>query len=302
MDNCKKKHSIDGHTKIFGLIGNPVGHTLSPVLHNTLAEFYGHNLIYGAFPVTEDPMKAVEGAYALGIGGLNVTVPHKSAVMPALVEIDDFALKIGAVNTLVRVEGKGYKGYNTDMPGLYRAMEQEGIQISGETIVILGAGGAARAVAMMTASKGAARVYVLNRTPGKAQAIVSEIRSFYPECQMTAGSLSDSSRLPDGKFLCIQATSIGMSPNVDRAVIEDPAFYERIHTGFDLVYNPYDTKFMQLVRQAGGRAYNGLNMLLYQGVIAYELWNEMEVGAEAVDRVRQRLKKEMGLSDETAGD
>ncbi|MCD7807603.1 MAG: shikimate dehydrogenase [Lachnospiraceae bacterium] len=295
MDEPKRKPGIDGHTRIFGLIGNPVGHTLSPLIHNTLADFYGHNLIYGAFPVTEDPVEAVRGAYALGIAGLNVTVPHKSAVLPALAEIDDFAAKIGAVNTLVRVEGKGFKGYNTDMPGLYRAMTRDGIRIAGERIMILGAGGAARAVAMMTASKGAAQVFVLNRTLSKAEAIVCEIRRLYPECPMTAGSLSDYSALPDGKYLCIQATSTGMSPNTDQAVIEDPAFYEKISTGFDLVYNPYETKFMRLVRQAGGRAYNGLNMLLYQGVIAYELWNEMEVGEEAVERVRRRFKEEMKL-------
>ncbi len=288
--------NIDGHTRIFGLIGNPVGHTMSPVIHNTLAGYYGHNLIYGAFPVADDPVRAVEGAYALGIGGLNVTVPYKSAVIPALVETDDFAAKIGAVNTLVRVEEKkGYKGYNTDMPGLYRALRQENIALEGETIVILGAGGAARAVAMMTASRGAALVYVLNRTVSKAEAIVREITSFYPDCQMYAGSIYDLQRLPDEKFLCIQATSTGMSPHEDMAVIESPVFYERVHTGFDLVYNPCNTKFMRLVRQAGGRAYNGLNMLLYQGVIAYELWNDMEVDEDAVSRVRSRLKEEMGL-------
>ncbi|MCD8381196.1 MAG: shikimate dehydrogenase [Lachnospiraceae bacterium] len=288
--------NIDGHTRIFGLIGNPVGHTMSPVIHNTLASYYGHNLIYGAFPVADDPVKAVEGAYALGICGLNVTVPHKSAVIPTLVETDDFAFKIGAVNTLVRVdEKKGYKGYNTDMPGLYRALQQENIGIAGETVVILGAGGAARAVAMMTASKGAARVLVLNRTVSKAEAIVREITALYPDCRMYAGSIYDLSNLPDEKFLCIQATSTGMSPHVEQAVIENSAFYERIHTGFDLVYNPYDTKFMRLVRQAGGRAYNGLNMLLYQGVIAYELWNNMKVDEDAVSLVRRRLKEEMGL-------
>ncbi len=288
--------NIDGHTRIFGLIGNPVGHTMSPVIHNTLAAYYGHNLIYGAFPVADDPVKAVEGAYALGIGGLNVTVPHKSTVIPALVETDDFAFKIGAVNTLVRMDEKGgYKGYNTDMPGLYRAMCQEDIVIEGETVVILGAGGAARAVAMMTASKGAARVFVLNRTVTKAEAIVREITALYPDCQMCAGNIYDLHDLPEEKFLCIQATSTGMSPHADQAVIEDRTFYERVHTGFDLVYNPYDTKFMQLVRQAGGKAYNGLNMLLYQGVIAYELWNDMQVGEEAVSMVRRRLKEEMGL-------
>ena len=160
---------IDGKTRTCGLIGNPVEHTLSPMIHNTLAKLSGHNLVYVPFPVEPGSLdKAIAGAGALNLLGLNVTVPYKSEVIRSLREIDDLARNIGAVNTLVKTDD-GYKGYNTDMEGLYRAMTSEGVKIAGEQIVLLGAGGAARAVAYLCAVKGADKVYMLNRTLSKAE-------------------------------------------------------------------------------------------------------------------------------------
>ena len=145
---------IDGKTKTCGLIGDPVAHTLSPVIHNTLAQMRGDDLVYVPLRVEAEQVgKAVEGAYALSLTGLNVTVPHKSAVIPYLVDIDPLAEKIGAVNTLVRQEG-GFKGYNTDMPGLLRAMRSEGITVKEQSVLLLGAGGAARAVAFLSHERG----------------------------------------------------------------------------------------------------------------------------------------------------
>ena len=138
---------INGKTMVCGLIGNPVEHTLSPMIHNTLAKRLGHNLVYVPFPVeTGKVADAVVGADALQLLGLNVTVPYKSEVIASLKEIDTLAKDIGAVNTLVRTDG-GYKGYNTDMEGLYRAMLSEDVGIEGERIILLGAGGVGRAVA-----------------------------------------------------------------------------------------------------------------------------------------------------------
>ena len=247
---------INGKTRTCGLIGNPVEHTLSPMIHNTLAEMFGHNLVYVPFPVEKGrAAEAVTGASALGILGLNVTVPYKSEVIPCLREVDSLAVSIGAVNTLVSVSD-GYKGYNTDMEGLYRAMTAEGVKLAGEEIILLGAGGASRAVAYLCAVKQAKRVYMLNRTVDKAKLV-----------------------------------AVGLYPNGDQAVIEDEAFYRRIHTGFDLIYRPWETRFMKLVRENGGQAYNGLKMLLYQGVIAYELWNGVEVSEKEAQIVYEKLRK-----------
>lgn len=282
---------INGKTRTCGLIGNPVEHTLSPMIHNTLAERFGHNLVYVPFPVEAGHLaEAVNGASALQLLGLNVTVPYKGEVIPFLREVDALAASIGAVNTLVAVQG-GFKGYNTDMEGLYSALEAEDIRIADEEIILLGAGGAARAVAYLCAVKGARCVYLLNRTLDKAEMVAEEVNGSMDRQVIVPMALSDFDRLPDRRFLAIQGTSVGLAPHVEDAVIEDERFYERIHTGFDLIYSPWETRFMKLVRENGGRAYNGLKMLLYQGVIAYELWNGVEVSEEDADVVYGKLKE-----------
>lgn len=281
---------INGKTRTCGLIGNPVEHTLSPMIHNTLAGMFGHNMVYVPFPVeTGRIAEAVNGASALQILGLNVTVPYKSEVISCLREVDSLAASIGAVNTLVSFSG-GYKGYNTDMEGLYRAMMTEGIQLEGEEIILLGAGGASRAVAYLCAVKGAKRVYLLNRTLDRAEQVAHEVNRSVGQELILPMALSDFDRLPDQKFLAIQGTSVGLSPHVDQVVTDDEAFYRRIHTGFDLIYTPWETRFMKLVRENGGQAYNGLKMLLYQGVIAYELWNGVEVSEKEAQIVYEKLK------------
>lgn len=283
---------INGRTKTCGLIGNPVEHTLSPVIHNNLAELTGINMVYVPFKVENDLIsEAIKGAQALGIGGLNVTVPHKERVLPYLKEIDALAGKIGAVNTLVPCEG-GYKGYNTDMPGLYRAMLSDGIRVDGENVILLGAGGVARAVAVMLAEK-VEKIYILNRTVKKAEAIAQEVNGYADREVAVAMALSEYDKLPAGKYLAVQATNIGMYPKTDEAVVEDKAFYEKIHTAYDLIYNPADTRFMQLVKEAGGSAFNGLKMLLYQGIIAYELWNNISISEVQAEEIYTRLKEKL---------
>lgn len=282
---------VTGKTAVCGLIGNPVEHTLSPLIHNTLSELVGMELVYVPFLVEEERVgEAVKGAYALNIKGLNATVPHKSAVIPHLCEVDELAVRIGAVNTLVRTDG-GYKGYNTDMPGLYRQLQSEGVELAGKEVILLGAGGAARAVAFMCVQYGAQKVYILNRTLEKAQAVAKEVNeSFGKECLMPM-ALSDYHRIPKKKYLVIQGTSIGLSPNVDDVVIDDPEFYELVETGVDLIYKPAETKFMKLVKATGAKGYNGLKMLLYQGIIAYELWNDIEISDEMAEIVYQKMKE-----------
>lgn len=281
---------INGRTRTCGLIGNPVEHTLSPLIHNTLAARLGQELVYVPFHVEQGRLaEAVKGAEALNILGMNVTVPYKSEVMACLAKVDDLARNIGAVNTLVRTEG-GYKGYNTDMEGLYRAMQSEGIRIEGEQIILLGAGGAARAVAWLCVAKGAERVYLLNRTLDRAETVAAEVNTSAGREAVRPMKLAEYEQIPEGKYLAIQGTSVGLSPNDEDVVIADAAFYEKVHTGFDLIYNPWETKFMRLVKAHGGRAYNGLKMLLYQGIIAYELWNGVKVSEKDAQIIYEKLK------------
>lgn len=285
---------IDGYTRICGLMGNPVEHTMSPLIHNNLSERLGKNLTYVPFHVPTGHVKeAVEGAFALNLLGLNVTVPYKSEVIPFLKDIDPLAKQIGAVNTLVRTED-GFKGYNTDMPGLYRAMCEDGVKIEGEKVLILGAGGVARAVALLLAQKKASDIVILNRTLDKAKMVAEEVNSIVGRQLVKAMALEGHCKLPEGeKYLVIQATNVGMFPEVDSAVIEEEAFYHKVHTGYDLIFNPSVTRFMKLVQEHGGRAFGGGKMLLYQAVIAYELWTGAQIQKELAARIYDKLTEAM---------
>ena len=233
-------------------------------------------MVYTTFKVEKgDVASAVRGAYSLNILGLNVTVPHKSEVIDSLVDIDPLAKAIGAVNTLVRVDG-GFKGYNTDILGLARELEDEGIELADSKVIILGAGGAARAITFLCSSKGAKKIYLLNRSVDKAQDIAHAVNTH---------------------FIVIQTTSVGLHPNDTAVVIDDEAFYKKAAVGVDIIYNPGETMFMKLIKAQGKKAYNGLKMLLYQGVSAYELWNDCKITKEEADEVYKCLKKELGINE-----
>lgn len=201
---------IKGTTRVCGLIGNPVGHSISPVIHNTLADITKTNMVYTTFKVDkEDVAKAVEGAYALDILGLNVTVPHKQSVMDVLVDIDPLAKAIGAVNTLVRKDG-GYKGYNTDILGLKRELEDESISLCGNNCIILGAGGAARAIAFLCAQSGANKVYMLNRTIEKAENIAEAVNGYFNKQCVIPMHMDGYKSLTGSGYIVIQTTSVGL--------------------------------------------------------------------------------------------
>ena len=284
---------MNGKTRVCGVIGCPVEHSMSPQMHNFYADRTGLNLAYVPFRVEPQAVgDAVKGAYALNLLGLNVTVPHKQRVMEYLVEIDEDARAIGAVNTLVRMEG-GYKGYNTDAAGLKRAMDRAGIAIRGQRCLLLGAGGAAKAAAYLLAREGADEVFLLNRNLERAAQLADCVNGLTGRDVIRPMALADYGRLPGtGRdFLCIQSTSVGMHPHVEDVIIDNPRFYEMIHTGVDIVYTPARTRFMKMVEEAGGRAVNGLDMLIYQGVIAYELWNpQVKVDSAAIETAKQMIE------------
>lgn len=281
---------VDGHTGVIGIIGNPVRHTKSPAIHNYISEKLNKNLVYVPFEVTGDVSVAVKGAYELGILGMNVTVPYKTDVMESLCDIDDLAKRIGAVNTLVRTD-KGYKGYNTDMLGLERAVLSEGIILEGKTTVLLGAGGASRAAAFMCAKNKVSKLYILNRTVSKAEEIASDVDRYIKESSIDTTivpmAIEKYCDIEEKDLVVFQCTKIGLNEN-DGAVVEDKSFYSKITAGVDLIYRD-GTEFVKLVNEAGGKGYNGLKMLIYQGIIAYELWNELTVPNEVTQGVVRLL-------------
>lgn len=287
---------INGHTEVLGLIGNPVAHTMSPCIHNTIAKQMRIEAAYLPFPVEKDIDTAVKGAYALGIKGMNITVPYKSAVIPFLKEIDHEAETIGAVNTLVKVSS-GYKGYNTDMPGLYRALKREGIQIEDAGVIIIGAGGAARAAAFMSAFKGAKNICMLNRTKEKAMEVVAEVICKTGYQNIAAYGIDEYDKVPGDGYLVLQATKAGLSPNVEDSPITDSAFFAKAAVVYDLIYNPQQTRFMKLAGEQGVKAYHGLTMLLYQGIQAFELWYDISLPDDVIEMVYTALKKECGINE-----
>ena len=271
-----EKKNTEREALTLGIIGDPIGHTLSPLMHGIFGERTGTELTYTPYHVRSAGLEeAIRGARALGIRGMNVTVPHKSAVIPYLSSVDPAAERIGAVNTLV-TEENGYRGYNTDASGLKRALEAAGTVLAGAHVVILGAGGAARAAVCMCASEGAAEVLIINRTADKAKQLAAEVNAACAVTSVSAAAMEeflDADRQNGVKYLAIQCTSVGLAPHDDASPVTDPAFFERLCFAVDLIYRPYRTAFLKRASAAGVPVLNGLSMLLYQGADAYELWN-----------------------------
>ena len=289
-------HVVDGYKdvqaeKMLGIFGNPIQHTLSPVIHDTLSDALGLPERYVPFCIEEQELDScVKQAYEQGILGLNITVPHKQAVMKSLVSVDDAAATIGAVNTLVRVEG-GYKGYNTDMPGLARALESEQIELKDKCVIMLGAGGAARAVAYMCVHYGAKEVYIVNRTYARAAEIADDMNRVAGRQCVHACQAENYQTIPNARYLMIQCTSVGLHEKDGLPFPFPDEFYGMAEASVDLIYNPAETPFIKKMKALGVPAMNGLKMLLYQGILAYELWNDLTVEEPLVKQVYAALQK-----------
>lgn len=282
--------NINGKTRVCGLIGNPVEHTMSPTIHNTIADVEQDNMVYVPLLVKEDLQSAILGAFAMNIHGMNVTVPYKSDVIQSVVEIDEEAKIIGAVNTLV-LQDKGYKGYNTDLLGLERALRSEGVNISKEKVIVVGAGGAARAAAFLCAFRNATELIILNRTVEKAQKIKEEIMEKTEYTNIQVYGIQNWREISADGYVVLQATKVGMHPNVGESPIEEADFFEKAKFVFDLIYTPFETRFMKLAGEKEVPAANGLKMLLYQGVAAYEMWFEKQLDDKTVELAYQELLK-----------
>ncbi len=281
---AQETQKVTGTTEVYGIIGDPIRHTLSPAIHNTLAELLGENLTYVPFPLEKCRVSAETGsdmqtvlaaAHALGIRGMNVTVPYKEAVIPCLALVDPLAERIGAVNTLRWTE-EGYVGYNTDLPGLRRALSarfsgEEGKMFTGRKAVVLGAGGAARSVLMLLLLDDVQEIRLFNRSPEKAEKLASEMNAKFTGNRVIPMAADAYHKLPAGEYIFFQCTSLGLK-TCDGLLIEDEAFYRNAVFGYDLIYNPAETPFTKLLGRLGIPVENGLSMLLYQGIIAHEIW------------------------------
>ncbi|MFC1892436.1 shikimate dehydrogenase [Chloroflexota bacterium] len=264
--------TISGKTTCCGIIGDPIEHTISPAMHNAAFKESGLDHVYLPFRVKREELKeAINGMRALNIRGLNVTLPHKVAVIPFLDNLDSLALKIGAVNTIANSDGI-LTGYNTDASGFIQALLEKGIEPREKKVVILGAGGAARAISFVLAERGA-NLVILNRTRDRAR----ECASMISEGEIEALELNDENlaKALHKADILVNATSIGMSPDVDKTPVTSGLLRPGL-TVFDVVYNPLRTKLLKEAEAVGAGTISGLDMLLWQGALAFKQWTGLK--------------------------
>jgi shikimate dehydrogenase len=275
--------SISSRTKLCGVIGDPIEHSLSPLMQNVAFRELELDYAYIAFQVPKELLKsAILGMTGLGIVGVNVTIPHKLEVMKYLDHIDEDALLIGAVNTVVNRDGE-LIGYNTDGIGAVEALERNGVQVKGKKIAILGAGGASRAVAFKL-SESARSITILNRTKSRAVALAKTLEK-KRNIEVKAEKLNDDTlRTTLSEIdLLVNATSIGMWPDVHVSPVKK-SLLPRSLTVFDIVYNPVQTQLLCDASEKDCRVIEGVDMLVFQGAAAFELWTGARAPVEAMRR------------------
>ena len=273
--------------KVYGVIGDPIEHSLSPVMHNAAFEALGLDAIYLAFRVAEHDLgDAIRGAKSLGIAGLNVTIPLKEKAL-AFVEADDIASRIGAINTIDFTSGTP-TGYNTDGIGALTVLKERVGEIRGKEVLILGAGGAARAIAFYLDTEGA-RLTIANRSEDRAAMLASSLHN----ADFISLSEEELKRHIKDADILINTTSVGMYPRADATLVNAGMMHSRLVV-FDIVYNPAETKLLREAKKAGVQTIiEGVKMLVYQGAASFRIWTGMEPPVEVMEAA---VRKALSLS------
>lgn len=273
---------ISARTKICGVIGDPIEHSVSPAMHNAAFKALNLDLVYLAFRVRKEELeRAVNGVRSLGMVGINVTIPHKVAILRFLDALDPVAEAINAVNAVHNRRGE-LIGYNTDGMGALLALEKM-VDLRAARIVLLGAGGAARSIAFCVA-KECQGLAILNRTPKRAVELadsLSHLRASTVGLPLTNETIREA--LADADVL-INATSVGMSPNVDETLVDGELMRPDLVV-FDIVYNPPKTRLLREAEKAGAATMNGIDMLVYQGAASFEIWTGRKAPVDVMKRV-----------------
>ena len=273
---------IGGKTKLLALIGDPVGHSLSPAMHNAAFAADGLDFVYVALNVGADDLpEAVRGAAALGLRGFNVTMPHKRAMVPLVDELDEGAGISGAVNTVV-IEGQKLRGFNTDGPGMVEACREAGVKLDGQGVMLLGAGGAAASIAAAFCDEGIGKLHIVNRNPEHAATLADKLREAGKRAEIEAhpvGVLDGTVRAP----VVVNTTPLGMREGDPLPLPTE--YLDGGTTLVDAVYLPgAETALVRHARGRGANVVTGQRMLLYQGVLAQRLWTGRQPNVEAMDK------------------
>lgn len=288
---------ITGKTKLLGVIGDPVKHSLSPVMHNAAIAHLNLDYVYLPFPIKpQDLATALEGFRAIGLVGFSITIPHKQAIMPLLSEITTDAQQVGAVNTVWRTE-QGWKGTNTDVAGFIAPLKQIERDWTQIRPVVLGNGGAARAVVVGCAELGCPEICVVGRDREKLEKFELSWQDKGLQAQVTVELWNKLPGLVSSTELLINTTPVGMSPEIERSPL-DQEVMTQLKPGaiaYDLIYTPNPTQFLKLAEKQGAITINGLEMLVQQGAIALQIWLNQEV---PVDIMRQALLNQLKVKSQ----
>lgn len=284
------KDMITGHTKLTGLLGSPVEHSISPMMHNESFRVLGLDYAYLAFDVGEQELEiAVEGLKALKVKGLNLTMPNKNRMCRLCDQLSPAAEIIGAVNTVENRNGE-LVGHSTDGSGYMLAVKNAGYDIVGKKMTLFGAGGAGTSIFVQAALDGVAEISVFNRrTPffERAEQIIRKLNE-RTSCKIRLYDYEDASvlrrEIGDSAILT-NATSVGMAPNLEACILKDTSMLHPDLIVSDVIYNPKETKLLKMAKEAGCRTFNGMYMLLYQGAEAFRIWTGQEMPVEHIKQM-----------------
>ena len=279
--------NITGTTKLTGLLGSPVSHSISPMMHNEAFSLLGLDYLYLCFDVDTTSLKtAVDGMRAMGVKGFNLTMPNKNLMVELADKLSPAAEMIGAVNTVVNDNGI-LTGHNTYGVGYMRAVKDAGCDIIGKNMTLLGAGGAATAICVQAALDGVSNINVFSirdKFFDRAQRMVDNINK-NTNCNAALYDLADKSELAKSiadSHILTNATSVGMAPNTDNCIIDDESVFRKDLIVSDVIYNPRETKLVKIAKEHGCTTFNGLYMLLYQGAKAFEIWTGKEMPVDQI--------------------
>ena len=286
---------ISGKTRVCGVIGDPIEHSLSPTIHYAAFDHLKLDFVFLAFRVkTADLENAIRGMRGLGIRGLNVTMPHKSTVIGYLDEVDSTVQFLGSANTVLNKEGV-LSGSNTDGVGALKALRENGVALSEKKVLLLGAGGAAKAIAFSLAEE-VGELVILNRAPEKAKELAEALGRIFKN-KIVGDSLSANAitkNLQDSDVL-INATSVGMYPDFNQSIVA-PQWLKSDLSVMDIVYNPVETKLARDAKAAGAKVISGVEMLIYQGAASFKIWTGRSAPVEVMRRVALNKLSSAGVS------